>query len=57
MQPVSVVWDNREPGGNPGRSRRCVSISIFGRKAVTVKMGRQKCVNAKSEDLPFYLDL
>ncbi len=24
MQPVAVVQDNREPGENPGRSRRCV---------------------------------
>ena len=24
MQSVAVVQDNREPGGNPGRSRRCV---------------------------------
>ena len=31
--------------------------AFFCRKAVTVKMGRQKCVDAKSEDLPFYLDL
>lgn len=57
MQPLAVVWDNREPGENPGRSRRCVSGAFFSRKAVTVKMGRQKCVDAKSEDLPFYLDL
>lgn len=54
----TVVQDNREPGENPGRSRRCVSGAFFCRKAVTVKMGRRKNVMMrKSEDLPFYSEL
>lgn len=42
MQPVAVVWDNREPGGNPGRSRRCVSISIFSPKGSHCENGKTK---------------
>lgn len=64
----AVVQDNREPGENPGRSRRCMSRAFFRglfrmqaspcRKAVTVEMGRRKNVmKLKSEDLPFCLEL
>lgn len=58
MQSVAVVQDNREPGGNPGRSRRCVCGVFLLPDGSHCENGKtKKCKDAKSEDLPFCLEL
>lgn len=50
MRLFAMIQDNRESGVNPGRSRRCIRGAFFiSRKAVTVKMGRQKNVKKRSQ--------
>lgn len=50
---ISAVWDNRETGEKPVRSRRCIEGAAL-KYIHCASMGRIKAVMiAESEDLPF----